>query len=437
MAASSATKESRVHESRLEAALPAGEDPRRHAHMLARLREDTLSGSAPQGVPRPVIAASWQRMNRLGLDPDQNEHARVLGSDEVERRRRESGLAEALPVLRSGLVGLAEEAGHIMVIVDRDGRVLWRDGSSAVRRRADSLGFREGANWHEDVVGTNAIGTALVTRRPVQVYSAEHYVRTHHAWTCAAAPLHSPRDGQLLGVVDISGPAPTVHATTLALVDAVAKLAEAQLRLRHLADLERLRAVALPTLSRVRGRALVTDLHGWVAAATGVAPVDRITLPRGVTAGRAWLPTFGGCDVEPLPGGWLVSVVDTDHRPVATRVVLDVSAAATPTLTVSGAGTSWSQPLTPRHAEILYLLARHRSGRSARELALDLFGDPDRVLTVRAEMSRLRKHFAGILHPKPYRFADDLDLVVQEPPGGEQVLPHSTAPGIRRTAAPV
>lgn len=30
----------------------------------------------------------------------------------------------------------------------------------------------------------NAIGEALVTGRPVQVFSAEHLVRTHHEWVC-------------------------------------------------------------------------------------------------------------------------------------------------------------------------------------------------------------------------------------------------------------
>lgn len=133
---------------------------------------------------------------------------------------------------------MADEALRIMVVVGSDGRVLWREGSSAVRRRADSLGFVEGAAWDEDTVGTNAIGTALVARRPVQVYSAEHYVRPHHVWTCAAAPVHDPRSGRLLGVVDVSGPAATVHASTLALVDAVAHLAQNQLRADHRTELD-------------------------------------------------------------------------------------------------------------------------------------------------------------------------------------------------------
>ncbi|SFW49391.1 GAF domain-containing protein [Amycolatopsis australiensis] len=414
----------------LEAALPAGADPRRHARVLAQVHEAALTGKPLPGRPRPVIDASWQRMRRLGIDPDSRSAAPVLTVEELEARRRTSRLAEALPTLRGGLISLAEQAAHIMVIGDADGKVLWRDGSAAVRRRADGLGFVEGVDWQEEAVGTNAIGTALVARRPIQVYSAEHFVRSHHSWTCAAAPLHDPRDGRLLGVVDLSGPAPTVHATTLALVDAVTRLAEAQLRTAHLTELERLRGFAVPVLAKVGGRAVVADEHGWVAAAAGLAPVDRIALPTGLTPGRVWLPAYGNCAVEPVPGGWLIRVTGDEAAP-PTRVVLDVRSPREPELTVAGAAGTWTHRLSPRHAEMLYVLASHRDGRSASELSADLFGDASRAVTVRAEMSRLRRHFGGILGAKPYRFADDVEVLVRRPPSPEAVLPHSLAPAIR------
>ncbi|WP_245901018.1 GAF domain-containing protein [Prauserella shujinwangii] len=421
-----------MRQEHLEAALPAGEDPRRYARVLARMHEAAVSGEAPPEAPRPVIGASWQRMRRLGLDPDRGQEPAPLAVAELEARRRASGLADALPILRDGLISVAEEAAHIMVVVDHDGRVLWRDGSTAVRRRADGLGFTEGVSWNEDRVGTNAIGTALVARRPLQVYSAEHYVRTHHAWTCAAAPMHDPRDGRLLGVVDLSGPAATVHATTLALVVTVARLAEAQLRNAHLAELERLRAATVPTLSKVPGRALVADRHGWVAAVSGLTPVDRISLPNSCRPGEVWLPAFGTCRLEPVPGGWLVRLAGEDaERTRPTRVTLDVRSPRGCVLTVTGSSGTWSHPLSPRHAEMLYVLAAHREGRSAAQLALDLFGDPARTVTVRAEMSRLRRQLGSILERRPYRFADDLDVVLERPAEPERILPHSVAPAIR------
>lgn len=424
-----------MHQEGFEAALPTGQDPRRYAHTMAKVHDAALSGAEPPARPRPVIDASWRRMMSRGIDPERGCAGEPLPPEELEARRRGSGLAAVLPLLRSRLSTVAEQDAHIMVVTDVEGRVLWREGSSTVRRHADGLGFVEGMSWCEDAVGTNAIGTALVTHRPVQVYSAEHYVRSHHAWTCACAPMHDPRSGQLLGSVDLSGPAVTVNATTLALVDTVAQLAESQLHAAHVADLERLRATAVPLLSKVHGRAVVTDPYGWVAATSGIAPVDRLALPAECAAGRSWLPHFGDCVLEPVPGGWLVRSLDEDAaaEPAEsrTRVRLDLRSSRQASVEVTSSSGDWRHPLSPRHAELLFLLAVHPGGLSAAQLATELFGDPARTATVRAEMPRLRRHLGSLLSRRPYRFSGSVDVDVLRPPDPDALLPHSTAPAVR------
>nr|WP_235002334.1 GAF domain-containing protein [Actinacidiphila paucisporea] len=398
--------------------------------MLASVRAATLAGDVPPEAPRAVIGASWERTLGHGVDPDVGRHHAPLGTEEIEHRRHSTALGDLLPVLREGLVPVADAAWHLMVVTDAEGRVLWRDGSLAVRRSADRLGFAEGASWSEEAVGTNAIGTALITRAPLQVHSAEHFVRAHHGWTCAASPLHDPRDGRLLGVVDVSGPAATVHPATLPLVSAVARVAEGELRSRHWAAVERLRSVAAPLLAGLGGQALVVDRNGWTAAATGVAPAERVALPASVGAGQMWLPALGVCRLEPLPGGWLIRVGGRERPPAASRVVVDVSRPDGWTVTVSGPAGSWSQALSPRHAELLYVLALHRAGRSAAELAGDLFGDPSRTVTVRAELSRLRRNLAGVLAHRPYRFAEAVEVELLRPARALDLLPHSVAPAV-------
>lgn len=140
---------------------------------------------------------------------------------------------------------IQESAELLMVVTDADGMVLWRAGSRVVRRRADGVGFSDGALWTEQVVGTNAIGTALVEKAPVQLFSAEHYARTLHSWTCTADPVHDPRTGELLGVVNLSGDARTAHPQTVALVRTAVRLAQA--------DLWRQREVALAGLRAQSG----------------------------------------------------------------------------------------------------------------------------------------------------------------------------------------
>ncbi|MBG0851651.1 GAF domain-containing protein [Streptomyces spinoverrucosus] len=413
----------------------AAVDAPRAARMLSAVRDAALSGKRPDLAPRPVIEESWGRMLRGGVDPDHDFRSGLLEPEEIMRRRQDSPLRHVLPVLREGLVSVADTAQHIMVIADADARVLWREGSSAVLRKADGLGFLLGADWRENIVGTNGVGTPAVVRRPVQVFAAEHFVRSHASWTCAGAPITDPRDGRLIGVVDVSGPLETMHPATLAWVDSVAKLAEARLRVLHLTALERLRAVAAPVLARLTGRALVVDREGWTAAVTGMPYTNRIALPKALSPGRRWLPVLGLCVVEPLAEGWLVRPADEPVPTGATRIVLDLGQPRRWTVTVSGGAGSWTHELSPRHAELLYLLAEHRAGRTAAQLAADVFGDPYRTVTVRAEMSRVRRYLGGFLEHRPYRFRDDAEIEVILPPQPSDLLPHSTAPTVLRARA--
>ncbi|MDF3148563.1 GAF domain-containing protein, partial [Streptomyces sp. T21Q-yed] len=234
----------------------AAVDSARAARVLSDVRSATLSGRRAAVAPRPVIEQSWSRMLRSGVDPDHDFRSGLLSREEVQRRRETTVLRHVLPVLREGLLSVADIAHHIMVVADDEGRVLWREGNSSVLRKADGLGFELGADWRESVVGTNGVGTPAVVRRPVQVFASEHFQRSQTSWTCTGAPITDPRDGRLIGVVDVSGPLETMHPATLAWVDSVAKLAEARLREVHLTSLERLRAVAAPVLARLAGRAL-------------------------------------------------------------------------------------------------------------------------------------------------------------------------------------
>ncbi|MFE6630635.1 MULTISPECIES: GAF domain-containing protein [Streptomyces] len=414
-------------------------DTTRAARVLNEVRSARLSGGRAPVAPRPVIEESWGRMLRSGVDPEHDFRAGLLSPEEVRRRRDASPLRHVLPVLREGLLSVADVAQHIMVVADDEGRVLWREGSARVLRRADGLGFELGADWREEVVGTNGVGTPAVTRRPVQVFAAEHFVRSQATWTCAGAPITDPRSGRLLGVVDVSGPLETMHPATLAWVDSVAKLAEARLREMHVRSLERLRTVAAPVLARLDGRALVTDRDGWTAAVTGMPPLDRVVLPKSPASGPRWLPGFGAATVEPLGEGWLVRAAREPVPQGGARIVLDLGQPRRWWVRVLGGAEDWERELSPRHAELLYLLAVHRSGRSAAGLAEDMFGDPARTVTVRAEMSRVRKYLGAYLEHRPYRFCDDVEIEVALPPDPRDLLPHSMAPAVaeRRGVVPV
>ncbi|MGZ4588086.1 MAG: GAF domain-containing protein [Mycobacteriaceae bacterium] len=404
-------------------AVAPGTDLPRYARLLAAVHDAVLAGTAPPVRPRALVARSWSRMRTSGLSPERCGTVEPVAPAEVERRRRRTALRAVLPELRTSLAAIAQDAQFVMVVADADGVLLWREGSSSVLRGADVLGFTEGAEWSERTVGTNAIGTALVEAAPVQLFSAEHYAPSHHGWTCTGCPVHDPRTGEMLGVVDLSGPALTVHPMTIALVCTAVRLAEATLWRQHEARLDRLRLAAGPALASVNGPAMVVDEHGWVAGVSGLASRERVAVP---AADRPLaVPGVGLCVPEPLAGGWLLR---GSSSPTPLRLELELG--AQPQAVVHGAST-WRHRLTTRHAELLLLLAKAgATGMDAAALSCAIYGDAAHVVAVRAEVSRLRRTLGGLLCSQPYRFAPEVVVTL---PGldGCALLRTSTAPGVR------
>jgi transcriptional regulator of acetoin/glycerol metabolism len=135
-------------------AIRPGTDVGRYARLLARTHDALLSGDRPPVDPRGLVARSWLRVQAQGVDPDRREPPGPLDASQVEHRRARSPLHQVLPELRAALTAVAEDARHVMVVTDADGVLLWREGSTRVRHRADALGFTEGARWTEGAVGT-------------------------------------------------------------------------------------------------------------------------------------------------------------------------------------------------------------------------------------------------------------------------------------------
>ena len=203
-------------------------DPAKYARALRRAHELVISGVPRPEIPVP-LAESWRRSMALGISPDQHSPRHVHDPSEVLQLRREHRLQRVMPALQDLLADDSSSGRHLLVLTDAGGEILWRVGSQEALRRADRLEFSEGADWSEAGIGTNAISEALVTGGPVQLFSAEHLVRTHHDWACTAAPITDPLTGALLGVLDISGPLDTISADTLRMVRCAVRVAESLL----------------------------------------------------------------------------------------------------------------------------------------------------------------------------------------------------------------
>src|SRR4051794_40690947 len=198
------------------------------ARLLRRAHEVALSGRGTPPVLRPVIVRSWERCVAVGVELDRPA-PRVLDEAETASRLAAHPLAAVVPIVRGSLGAATTEARHLIVLSDGDGVLLWAEGHPSMLEAAIAPRFLPGRLCSEAAVGTNALGTALALDHPIQVFSAEHFSRLLHGWSSAAAPIHEPATGELLGAVGLSCSFRHAHPHSLALVTAVARAAEADL----------------------------------------------------------------------------------------------------------------------------------------------------------------------------------------------------------------
>ncbi|MBO3750231.1 GAF domain-containing protein [Streptosporangiaceae bacterium NEAU-GS5] len=401
---------------------------------LEHVHEAVLSGARLRATgPRKLISASWQRSLAAGIDPEAEAAPLIYSCQDLGDVRSAHPLQTLLPLLRHTLLQIADEAAHIMVITDADGSVLWRDGHSDVQRRADMVGLADGFRWTESAIGTNGIGTALALRAPAHVYSAEHLVRALHSWSCVAAPVVDPDTGRVLGCIDISGTAPSLHPATLALVATAASLAESHLALRMREQDELVRTRHQRHLD---GPGMLVSLTGRMLSGSRFAG-QRVLLPE---SGHPLLLSDGTtARVEALGDAYLLL---PEGASGTRRLELTLLGADKPLALLNGAPI----PLSLRHAEILLLLAFHPRGLTAEQLSFLMYGDEGNPVTIRAEIFRLRAQLGGAIEAKPYRFTCEVDADVLQVRRAlatadlatlarvylGPLLPRSEAPAIRR-----
>ncbi|WP_372603258.1 sigma-54-dependent Fis family transcriptional regulator [Actibacterium sp.] len=178
-------------------------------------------GLTPPGV-RDLVAQSWHRATLYNL-PETRKRAPLIDAAEFPTLHRRNGdLLGASREIVARHIEMLRENRTILVLCDARGVVLEADGSPDIVDRAQDDRLLIGGCWNEAAIGTNAIGTALHIGKPVQISGAEHFCENIQKWSCAAAPIHHPATGALMGVLDITGPSTDQHAYAAALSIAIA-----------------------------------------------------------------------------------------------------------------------------------------------------------------------------------------------------------------------
>jgi len=387
------------------AAVDPAADRVAQALRLRRLHQAYQEGRDVSAGLRPVVSQSWRRSGAAGVDPQRHLAPIVMDDRELDARWHAHPLLPTLPTLRALLRGATSGSGHMLVISDADGVLLWIEGHRQVVEETEAMHFVRGADWSEGGAGTNALGTALAVDHPLQIFSAEHFNRVVHRWQCSCAPIHDPISGALLGAIDLTGQLRSAHPHTLSLVAAAARIAEADLRERARLREERLREAYLARVAGKPQRTALLACDGRVLLAVPPRWLPEVRVPWPAGGGEVTLSAGEPALAEPLPGGegavlWGPPRRSRSGAPAVTALRLRLLTRA-PVASLHGRPV----PLSLRHAELLTLLLLMPRGVTAEQLALELYGERGKAVTVRAELSRLRRHLGGVLRTRPYRLA--------------------------------
>ena len=203
-------------------------DPQITSQVLRQARVHLLAhGECPPGAVQERIASSWQRSLRAGVQPvGRGQTLDPLTSTEMRQvlSRSEDLLALARPVM-DYVYEQIQDSHSMVILANPQSTLLHTLGDAPFLNKAERVALRSGAIWTEEARGTNAIGTALVEAAPLRVEGAEHFLEANGFLTCAASPIFSAQ-GQLLGVLDISGDQRQAQAHTLGLVTTAARMIE-------------------------------------------------------------------------------------------------------------------------------------------------------------------------------------------------------------------
>jgi len=221
-----------------------------HAHHIL----DVVSRGADGGTSDFVIS-SWTRcVNEYRLDPARPRSPEILDTAAFNERLERSGdLVQCSRLEMATLYQQLSEPEAAVVLVDADGLILHMVSSPQFARDGSAIGFRKGALWSEDQVGTNGMGTCLVAQAPLAIRQDEHFYAPYTALTCAAVPVFD-HNGKFAAVLDVTSRSRHHQQHSLALLSITAQTIENRL-------IERGHRDAYPVHFHVRSE-FVNSNHG-------------------------------------------------------------------------------------------------------------------------------------------------------------------------------
>jgi transcriptional regulator of acetoin/glycerol metabolism len=155
--------------------------------------------------PESVIIESWKRcLNDYQLDHDANNESVIITSQELKNHQQLMG--DYFKIASDGVKSFGNalnQAGLAVLLADSQGVTVAKCLPNAEQEFFETKGFVLGSCWNEKLVGTNAIGTTSIEKKPLTVYGQEHYNSHSGNLSCSTAPIFDSL-GNFMGCLNAS-----------------------------------------------------------------------------------------------------------------------------------------------------------------------------------------------------------------------------------------
>jgi transcriptional regulator of acetoin/glycerol metabolism len=181
-----------------------------------------------ESLPTTEIFDGWRRSAAYGIDPFKTSVNRVISTKSLNKLLEKNAFfLDICRPMMENLNSYVKDAGFNVAISNKNGILLTVMGEKDFVDETKEGRWIPGADWSEESIGNNGIGTALVLDKPLIVIGYEHYCRCCHNFASATAAIHD-FENNIIGVIALCGQFKKIHAHTLGMVVATAKAIEIQ-----------------------------------------------------------------------------------------------------------------------------------------------------------------------------------------------------------------
>lgn len=182
----------------------------------------------PEKVRKNVLD-SWNRCLEQEINPKQLQANSASPDFDLHQRLKESELYQVAKPIIDDMFHKLMGTRSLFTLSDERSHIIYVKGEKQLLREAEKMNFAPGMDWSESSIGTNAIGTSILTKSPIQILSAEHFCQGCHPWACASSPIIHPFTQQVIGAIDFTGFWEEAHPHTLGFAVSIAQAIEKQL----------------------------------------------------------------------------------------------------------------------------------------------------------------------------------------------------------------